>query len=205
MSKLETNQVDPSTGTTLTLGTSGDTIAIPSGVTITNSGTANNFGGVNTPAFEAILDEATQTVSDDTYTKIQLDTETVDTNGCFNATANTVTLNGISVPSYSFAPNVSGKYFIYGQLVVNPSASNNVLRSIVRILKNGTSLSQTDFQTDANPVNQFVCNVGSIISFNGTSDYVHIEGYLDVSSGTPRFLGSSTEAKTFFGGYKIIE
>ena len=159
----------------------------------------------NTPAFEAILDEATQTVSDDTYTKIQLDTETVDTNGCFNATANTVTLNGISVPSYSFAPNVSGKYFIYGQLVVNPSASNNVLRSIVRILKNGTSLSQTDFQTDANPVNQFVCNVGSIISFNGTSDYVHIEGYLDVDgSGSPRFLGSSTEAKTFFGGYKIL-
>ena len=32
MSKLETNQVDPATGTTLTLGTSGDTIAIPSGV-----------------------------------------------------------------------------------------------------------------------------------------------------------------------------
>jgi hypothetical protein len=40
MSKLETNQVDPSTGTTLTLGTSGDTIAIPSGVTLANSGTA---------------------------------------------------------------------------------------------------------------------------------------------------------------------
>jgi len=45
MSKLETNQVDPSTGTTLTLGTSGDTIAIPSGVTIANSGTATGFGG----------------------------------------------------------------------------------------------------------------------------------------------------------------
>ncbi len=51
MSKLETNQVDPSTGTTLTLGTSGDTIAIPSGVTIANSGTATGFGGANTPLF----------------------------------------------------------------------------------------------------------------------------------------------------------
>ena len=50
MSKLETNQVDPSTGTTLTLGTSGDTIAIPLGVTIANSGTATGFGGTNTPA-----------------------------------------------------------------------------------------------------------------------------------------------------------
>ena len=44
MSKLETNQVDPATGTTLTLGTSGDTIAIPSGVTLANSGTATGFG-----------------------------------------------------------------------------------------------------------------------------------------------------------------
>tara|TARA_R110002124_G_C8650224_1_gene489184 strand:- start:43 stop:624 length:582 start_codon:yes stop_codon:yes gene_type:complete len=44
MSKLETNQVDPATGTTLTLGTSGDTIAIPSGVTIANSGTATGLG-----------------------------------------------------------------------------------------------------------------------------------------------------------------
>ena len=53
MSKLETNQVDPSTGTTLTLGTSGDTIAIPSGVTIANSGTATGFGA-NTPSFQLI-------------------------------------------------------------------------------------------------------------------------------------------------------
>ena len=51
MSKLETNQVDPATGTTLTLGTSGDTITIPSGVTIANSGTATGFGGDNTPMF----------------------------------------------------------------------------------------------------------------------------------------------------------
>jgi hypothetical protein len=46
MSKLETNQVDPATGTTLTLGTSGDTISIPSGVTIANSGTATGFGKI---------------------------------------------------------------------------------------------------------------------------------------------------------------
>jgi hypothetical protein len=33
MSKLETNQVDPATGTTLTLGTSGDTVNLGAGVT----------------------------------------------------------------------------------------------------------------------------------------------------------------------------
>jgi hypothetical protein len=46
MSTLETNLVQPATGTSLTLGASGDTITIPSGATITNSGTASGFGGI---------------------------------------------------------------------------------------------------------------------------------------------------------------
>jgi hypothetical protein len=46
MSTLETNLVQPSSGTTLTLGASGDTITIPSGATITNSGTATGFGKI---------------------------------------------------------------------------------------------------------------------------------------------------------------
>ena len=43
MSKVEVDQVDPQSGTTLTLGTSGDTVSIPSGVTLANSGTATGF------------------------------------------------------------------------------------------------------------------------------------------------------------------
>jgi hypothetical protein len=44
MSKIFVDQVDPKTATTLTLGTTGDTIDIPTGVTIANSGTATGFG-----------------------------------------------------------------------------------------------------------------------------------------------------------------
>ena len=39
MSKVFVDQVDPKTGTTLTLGTSGDTVSIPSGVTLSGAGT----------------------------------------------------------------------------------------------------------------------------------------------------------------------
>jgi len=57
MSKLETNTIDTVSGTstlqvgstntsTITLGVSGDTINVPSGVTIANSGTATGFGGL---------------------------------------------------------------------------------------------------------------------------------------------------------------
>ena len=44
MSTLNVDKVDPSTGTDLEIGSSGDTITIPSGATITNSGTATGFG-----------------------------------------------------------------------------------------------------------------------------------------------------------------
>jgi hypothetical protein len=47
VSTLNVDKVDPSTGTTLELGTSGDTINIPSGVTIANAGTATGFAGIS--------------------------------------------------------------------------------------------------------------------------------------------------------------
>ena len=43
MSKIEVDTVEPQSGTSLTLGASGDTITIPSGATITNNGTATGF------------------------------------------------------------------------------------------------------------------------------------------------------------------
>ena len=42
---LKVDKLDPQSGTALEIGTSGDTVTIPSGVTITNSGTATGFGG----------------------------------------------------------------------------------------------------------------------------------------------------------------
>jgi hypothetical protein len=43
MSQLEVDKVIPQSGTTLTLGESGDTITIPSGATLSNLGTATGF------------------------------------------------------------------------------------------------------------------------------------------------------------------
>ena len=44
MSEVKVNKISPRSGTTLTLGDSGDTFTIPSGATINNQGTATNFG-----------------------------------------------------------------------------------------------------------------------------------------------------------------
>ena len=43
-SLLKVDKLDPQSGTALEIGTSGDTITIPSGATIVNSGTATGFG-----------------------------------------------------------------------------------------------------------------------------------------------------------------
>ena len=44
MSLINVNTIEPSTGTDITLGASGDTLTVPSGATIVNSGTATGFG-----------------------------------------------------------------------------------------------------------------------------------------------------------------
>jgi len=64
-SKLFVDQVDPESGTTLTLGTSGDTVSIPSGVTITNSGTdGGGFGsGKMAQVVQATKTDTTSTTS----------------------------------------------------------------------------------------------------------------------------------------------
>ena len=46
MATLFVDKVDPQSGTALEIGSSGDTITIPSGATIANSGTATGFGGI---------------------------------------------------------------------------------------------------------------------------------------------------------------
>jgi len=43
-SELKVDKISPATGTGFTLGDSGDTFTVPSGATITNSGTATGFG-----------------------------------------------------------------------------------------------------------------------------------------------------------------
>ena len=46
MATLFVDKIDPQSGTNLEIGSSGDTITIPSGCTLTNSGTATGFGGI---------------------------------------------------------------------------------------------------------------------------------------------------------------
>ena len=199
MSKLETNTIDTVSGTstlqvgstntsTITLGVSGDTINVPSGVTIANSGTATGFGGANTPTFLAKL-SADQTLSNQAYTKANFNTEVFDPQSTYDNSTN-----------YRFTPGVAGKYFIYGQADFEGS---DITANWIIIRKNGSNLWGSHHDASGHTYTTQYIGVTDIAS---ATDYYEIFVYLD-TSGTPKLkanFGSPLDV-SFFGAYKIIE
>ena len=127
MSELKVNKLSPATGTTFTLGDSGDTFNIPSGATIANSGTATGFvsaGALDLNGAVLTLDaDADTTITADTDDQIDIAIAGADD---FQFTANTFTiLSGSSVAiaaggaitnAGSMAPDISstGKTLVFG-------------------------------------------------------------------------------------------
>ena len=74
MSEIKVNKISPRTGTSVTLGDSGDTFTIPSGATFTNSGTATGFGGNGAANWQS-------TIKTSTFTAVAGEGYFVDTNG----------------------------------------------------------------------------------------------------------------------------
>ena len=147
-------------------------------------------GGTNTPAFEATRG-SNQTITHDTNTKIALNVETFDTAGAYDHSTN-----------YRFLPTTAGKYFIYGNATAQTSAQQ-LKRFSLFIRKNGSDERYNSNYFTGNPA--FLSNifVGSVIDFNGSSDYVELWCKIEyTSSGTITINGGS---ELVFGGYKIIE
>ena len=69
MSKIEVDAIEPQSGTSLTLGASGDTLTVPSGATLTvasgatinNQGTAVNFGATGSASWVTTVKTSTFT------------------------------------------------------------------------------------------------------------------------------------------------
>ena len=196
MSKLETNTIDNISGSStltvgdsntstisipknITLGASGTTITVPAGATITNNGTQSGFGGTNTPAFRATLGSS-QSIPNNSQTKVQFNTEDYDTNSCYDNATN-----------YRFTPTSSGKYFVGMNIRFN-TGSVSITSNFV--FKNGSQYWSGEYSNISNN-NWFN---GTTVTLNGSSDY--IEAYCYQNSG-----GSVNIISGQFFAYKIIE
>ncbi len=83
MSEIKVNKISPRSGTTVTLGDSGDTFTIPSGATINNQGTATNFGATGAASWTTTV----KTNSDSGFTA------TAGEGYFLNTTAGTISVN----------------------------------------------------------------------------------------------------------------
>src|SRR6056300_1483344 len=119
----------------------------------------------HTPAFEAVL-SSNQSTSYNVPTAIAGDQEEFDVGGCYNNTGSTVTLNGISTPAYAFAPNVSGKYYFYGNLLIdNPTSSSDHIHDL-KLYKNGTVVYSSTNRCTTN--GDVLATTRGTIELNGT-------------------------------------
>lgn len=187
-SEVKTNKISPATGTAFTLGDSGDTFTIPSGVTLTNNGTASGFGGTNTPAFYANR-TSSQSITTGTWTKVQFDNEVYDTGSAYDPTTN----YRFTVPS-----GEGGKYFISGQ-----SRLLGVYLSWgqLGIYKNGTIIAQNGGQYGTNDY-RYPLNVSRVLELSA-GDYIEIYAYMTGSTLTVE--GDASSDYTAFFGFKLVE
>ena len=172
----------------LTTASSGSVILSPantaSDVTITVPASTATMA-INGPAFSAYRD-ATQTVSNNTTTKVQLNAEDFDTASCFDPTTN-----------YRFTPNVAGYYlFTFG--IYSQSSSNSLDLNFAQLYKNGSALVPATSRagsytyTPANVFNDGASNGSVLLYMNGSTDYVELYGRL-VGAGTLSFRDASLQ------------
>ena len=179
MSKILVDTIDTRSGTsTLTLGSSNaGTIALGSG------DVQSNF---LYPAFEA-HSATDQTISDNTYTKVTLGTEVLDTDGKF--------------ASNRFTPTIAGKYFVYGSARLQTDDSQMRLGSTA-IYKNGSIYAERTIDFRGNNGLQMSVDISTTIDMD-SDDYVELFAKIYKGGGSNIRIESDSKS-TNFGAYRII-
>ena len=171
VSQIKVNEIIKQSGSSITIGESGDTIDLsnPSSVTL-------NSTMKNTPSFAAV-NNATQTFSMDSWTKANIQNEVYDTNDAFSDSR-------FTVPS-----GEAGKYLITIQAALQSSAAYREAR--MGVYKNGAIVESLEFRLRL--TDQYF-NAGSSQRLNSSGvldlavgDYIELYGLMSGGSGTPQF------------------
>ena len=148
----------------------------------------SHIKSVNTPAFLARLSSTTQSISDDTYTKIQFNTEVYDTASAYDNSSN----YRFTVPS-----GQGGKYFIYS--AVRMASSSATLTLNLRL--NGSNAGFSSTKAVSGELHTITLMFSKSLS---AGDYLEV--FLrQQSGGSLNASGDSNDQTTYFGGFKIIE
>jgi len=224
MSKIFVDQVDPKTGTSLTLGTSGDTVNIPSGVTLANAGTVTGLpasaissGTIATARLgSGTASSSTFLRGDQTYAAAgesnnpsffaymsahQAVADNVNTKVAFN-TALFATSGTYDTTNYRWTPGVAGNYQLNVQVVGDSQATANLYANTLYVFKNGSGLGIRPGEVNNNYVDNYPRQ--HAISLNicvqsDADDYFEVWAATNDTSSTPQFFSYGS----YFGGFLI--
>jgi hypothetical protein len=154
-----------STDRTLTLPDNSGTLVTNTSGSVSQSMLASGVAGTG-PAFSAYQSSA-QSLTANTITKIQLQTEEFDTASCFDSTTN-----------YRFTPNVAGYYQVNGGFVASSSGRSY---NVIYIYKNGVQVKTGQAGNSTTGVGS---GISVLIYLNGTTDYVELYGLSGLSQNT---------------------
>ena len=138
------------------------------------------------PAFEAYL-SADQSISDDTWTKVNIDTEVFDSDSKF--------------ASYKFTPGVAGKYFIYASVLIETAGGHEYNLGQTGLYKNGSLFKTNRLDPEGASVLAANVPIQAVVTANDT-DYFELFAYMDRTSGGTINIKTSTQS-TYFGAYRI--
>ena len=144
-------------------------------------------GDTNAPSFFA-YQSSVQTLSNDSWTKINYETEILDSDGKF--------------ASHRFTPTVAGKYFLFASYRLNATEDGNEFR--IAIYKNGSVVRMATKTHDHRETVQI-----STIVDSDTNDYFEVYGWQNTGGGRGIYGdGDSGESddlgfQTVFGGFRI--
>jgi len=153
-------------------------------VTAIKGNATSTFGGnidvpqivTDAPTFHA-YNNANQSVSSSTWTKVQLNTEEWDTSNDFDAS------------NYRYTPTVAGYYQVNMNLRFTNSGSFN--QAIIAVYKNGSTYRVSTNLRDIVNVSPMHIAGSLLVYLNGTTDY--IEFYAHIAATSPVFDYSNTE------------
>ena len=192
MSEIQANKISPATGTTFTLGDSGDTFNIPSGATIANAGTATGFGEANTPIFLATLGSTQNSISRSTQTKITYAAEVIDSDNAFDTSTNRFT-----VPS-----GKGGKYmFIVSASAQMPSYDPQAI--MTSLYKNGSQVAFHQYYSNEADYQNNQDNTQPLVTIQNLSAGDYVEGYIWMYQADGGTGNIQVNNGSFFQGYRI--
>lgn len=152
--------------------------------------TTSASGLQNTPAFFAYL-SADQSITANTATKANINTEVIDTNNDYDNSTN-----------YRYTPSVAGKYFVFGQLGLASNAASTYKEGWIQIRKNGTAIITSVMDMRNGFGFESFVSASMVVDMNGSTDYLEIYGLMDDTGGTTRFYVRGQN--NHFGAYRII-